>query len=300
MDLKEKAFKHLKDLRDTTVKSGLSVSAIDTKEFNHEFSTTSGKERIKVQVYFGKKGLKTVLQGDLKSALYSRLNELLIDQGSLNLVEPDHQEPGEYIGTDEVGKGDFFGPLVVAAVYTNPVTREKLKRIGVRDSKEIGDFQILQLARAIKEITKNGFEVVLISPAKYNELYGKLKNLNQLLNWAHSKAIDNLLDNTGCEFVITDKFSRKDLDVSTLSAHADVEFVQETKAERFTGVAAASIIARGAFLEWFDLQVKKGYRIPKGASIEVEEYAKRLFKKIGQEKFDQLVKKHFKTYNKII
>lgn len=300
MDLKEKALRHLRDLRKTAEKSGLSLSGIDTKEFNHEFTAIAGKERIKVQVYFGKKGLKTVLQGDLKSGLYIRLNELLIDQVSFNLAEQEKKEPEEYIGTDEVGKGDFFGPLVVAAVYTDPGTREKLKRIGVRDSKEIGDLQILQLAREINEITQDRFEVVLISPSKYNDLYGKLKNLNQLLNWAHSKAIDNLLDNTECKYVITDKFSRKDLDVSTLSAHADVEFVQETKAERFTGVAAASIIARGAFLEWFDQQAKKGYRIPKGASLEVEDYAKKLLKKIGPEKFDQLVKKHFKTYNKIL
>lgn len=300
MDLKEKALKHLRELKVTAEKSGLSVSTITTKDFNHEFSAAAGKERIKVQVYFGKKGLKTVLQGDIKSSLYTRLNNLLIDQGSLNLAEPDQKEPEEYIGTDEAGKGDFFGPLVVAAVYTDTATIDKLKRIGVKDSKEIGDLQILQLAEEIKEITKKSIEVVLISPSKYNELYSKFKNLNQLLNWAHSKAIDNLLDNTGCKYVITDKFGKKDLDVSTLTAHADVEFVQETKAERFTGVAAASIIARGAFLEWFDQQAQKGYRIPKGASIEVEDYAKKLIKKIGPEKFDQLVKKHFKTYNKIL
>lgn len=159
MDLKEKAHRHLKSLKERAGKSGLSVTEIATKEFNHEFTAAAGKERIKVQIYFGKKGLKTVLQGDLKSGLYGRLEGLLIDQGSLNLAETEQMEPEEYIGTDEVGKGDFFGPLVVAAVYTDPGSRDKLKRIGVRDSKEISDLQILQLAKEIREITKNRFEI---------------------------------------------------------------------------------------------------------------------------------------------
>ncbi len=136
-----------------------------------------------------------------------------------------------------------------------------------------------------------------INPDKYNELYSKFKNLNKLLDWAHSKAIENLIDNRECKYVITDKFGKKDLNL--VSKYPDINFVLETKAEKYIGVAAASILARASFLEWFDSQLKKGFKLPKGASGQVEDYAKILIKKIDRAKLKTLAKLHFKTYSKI-
>jgi ribonuclease HIII len=278
---------------------GLIVSKVTKKEFNFEFNAQGGKDKVKIQVYFGKKGIKTILQGDLNSGLYRTLNNLILDDPKLAFPESKIKEPEEYIGTDECGKGDFFGPLVVAAVFVNEGTRKSLQRIGVRDSKDLSDYQITSLAGEIKKIIGNRYQIVRISPQKYNELYEQFANLNKLLNWAHSKAIDNLLDNTLCKYVITDKFSKKELDVVSLSKHSEVEFVQETKAEKYIGVAAASILARDNFVEWFESINQKGLNLPKGSSIETEKFAKQLFQKIGKERLSKYAKLHFKTFTKI-
>jgi ribonuclease HIII len=299
MNLKDKALLHLKTYRELLTKSGIVVDNILAKEFNYEFNATKGSNRVKVLVYFGKKGIKVILQGDLESKLHKTIDNIINDQQSLDLGNSNFMEPAEYIGSDEVGKGDFFGPLVIAAVFVNQKSKKELSKIGVRDSKDISDYQIKDIAREIQSIVKENIEIVRINPAKYNELYAKFKNLNKLLNWGHSKAIDNLLDNTKCKYVITDKFSKKNLDVVTLAKHSDVDFVQETKAEKYIGVAAASILARAAFLEWFDFQERKGLKIPRGSSEQVEIYARQLVKKIGEDKLSELVKIHFKTFNKI-
>jgi ribonuclease HIII len=320
MTLEEKAKLQIELMSNRCVGTGLIISKVVKKDFNFEFNTHNGKEwessevpkeslrespsdipsgKVKIQVYFGKKGIKTILQGDLNSGLYKTLSNLILDDPKLDFPESKIKEPKEYIGTDEVGKGDFFGPLVVAAVFVNDETKKSLARIGVRDSKDLSDYQITSLAKNIKKIVGNNFQIVRINPLKYNELYNQFKNLNKLLNWAHSKAIDNLLDNTSCKYVITDKFSKKELDVVSLSKHSDVEFVQETKAEKYIGVAAASILARDSLVDWFETHERKGLKLPKGSSIETEKFAKQLFQKIGKEKLSEFAKLHFKTFTKI-
>ncbi|MFA7227635.1 MAG: ribonuclease HIII [Melioribacteraceae bacterium] len=297
--IQEKSKEVIEKMKFHTEKEGISTTSILKKEYNYEFVAEKGREKVKIQVYFGKKGIKTILQGDIKSGLYKTLGNLILDQPKLDLGETPINEPDEYIGTDECGKGDFFGPLVVAAVYVNAKTKKILSDAGVRDSKDLSDPQIKFVAGKIKKIIGTDFQIVKINPAKYNELYEQFRNLNKLLNWAHSKAIDNLLDNTGCGYVITDKFSRKELDVVSLSKHSDVEFVQETKAEKYTGVAAASILARESFVNWFEEHQRRGLNLPKGSSIETEKFAGILLKKIGEEKLNDLAKLHFKTFKKI-
>jgi ribonuclease HIII len=299
MTIEEKAKNQIEILQHKCEKEKLATSRLSKKDYNYEFTVDRGKEKIKVQVYFGKKGIKTILQGDLKCSLYKELNNLMLDEPKLALNDPTFIEPEEYIGSDECGKGDFFGPLVVSAVFVNKETRKQLSNIGVRDSKELSDYTITSLAGEIKKIIGSNFEIVRINPHKYNDLYKRFNNLNKLLDWAHSKAIDNLLDNTMCKYVITDKFSKKELDVVSLAKHSDVEFIQETKAEKYIGVAAASILARDSFVDWFESHSRKGLDLPKGSSIETEKFAKKLLQKIGEEKLGELGKLHFKTFEKI-
>lgn len=299
MVIKEKSREQIDNYRETIENAGFTASSVSEKEYNYEFVVEQAREKIKIQVYFGKKGVKTILQGDTTSGLYQSLNSLIADEPKLSFRETELKEPEEYIGTDECGKGDFFGPLVVAAVHVDNKTKKLLSQIGVRDSKDLGDPQIKILAGKIKTVIEGNFQIVQINPAKYNELYNKFLNLNKLLNWAHSKAIDNLLDNTECKYVITDKFSRKELDVSAFAKHSDVEFVLETKAEKYIGVAAASIIARDSFVKWFGDHQRSGLSLPKGSSIETEKFAKNLLKKIGNDKLGELAKLHFKTFKKI-
>ncbi len=299
MNLEEKAKKHIRNLKKLVSSTNLSTDEIILKQYNYEFNATFNKSTVKVLVYFGKKGVKTIIQGDEKSDLYKKARDIISDELMLELVDPGLKEPEEYIGTDECGKGDFFGPLVVAAVFVNAHTKKNLLGIGVKDSKDLSDYQINLLAKEIKKIAADNFTVVSINPKKYNEVYERFGNLNSLLNWAHSKALSNLFDKVDSKTVITDKFSNKDLDISSLSKHSDVEFIQETKAERYVGVAAASIIARESFLDWFENKERIGLNLPKGSSIETEVFAKKLLNSIGKEKLNELAKLHFKTYKKI-
>jgi ribonuclease HIII len=299
LSIEEKAKLKIEAYKNILLKEKFDFTSISKKNYNYELIVEENKTKVKVQVYFGKKGVKTILQGDEKSELHKKISSLISEEPFLDLKDPSINEPDEYIGTDECGKGDFFGPLVASAVYVNSETKKKLKRIGVRDSKDLSDYQILILAKQIKKIVGENFSVIKINPAKYNEIYNKLKNLNKLLNWAHSKAVDNLLDNIECKYIITDKFSNSELNISQLEKHNDVEFVQETKAEKYVGVAAASILARESFLEWFDSHAKKGKTFPKGSSEQVEVYGKNFLNKIGEDRMKEFVKLHFKTFNKI-
>ena len=299
MSTEEKAKQRIEIIHNRLKKIGFFTSIISKKDYNYEFTVENARIKVKVQVYFGKKGIKTILQGDEKSELFVTIKNTILDQPELLLKTPELNEPEEYIGTDECGKGDFFGPLVVGAAYVDNQTRKKLIRIGVKDSKELSDNQIGVLANEIRKIVGDNFEVIKITPTKYNQLYDQFKNLNKLLNWAHSKAIEKLYERTNCKFVITDKFSKEKLNIDTSSNYTDVQFVQLEKAEKFVGVAAASILARNSFNDWFVSQSKHGLNLPKGASEKVEHYARILFKKIDEEKISEIAKLHFKTLKKV-
>lgn len=314
MNIKEKAYKHITQLKDYLNSLGYNISEIEQKDYNYEFIVYINKKKLKVQVYFGKKGIKTIIQGDNNSREYYEIRKIIQLKADkpmtyFNEIEFDNdppmayenfEEPHEYIGTDECGKGDYFGPLVVAAVYVNTKTSNKLKQIGVRDSKELNENQITYLSKEIKKIINNAFEIIVITPDKYNELYDKFRNLNTLLNWAHSKAIKNLFSRNSCKIVITDKFSNKDLNISLDNHHSDVKFIQVTGGEIYTGVAAASILARNAFNEWFLAQTNYGINLVKGSSANIESYAQELIRKVGKDNLKNFAKLHFKTTKNIL
>ena len=112
-----------------------------------------------------------------------------------------------HIGTDESGKGDYFGPLVVAGVFLPDEQQNVLTELGVKDSKRHSDNRVRELADILKKGYKHS--LVVIGPEKYNELYLKLRNLNKILAWAHSRAIENILEEVPCSLVITDQFGNK-------------------------------------------------------------------------------------------
>ena len=110
-----------------------------------------------------------------------------------------------WIGIDESGKGDYFGPLVIAAVHVTPRIEEDLLALNVRDSKKISDGMIKTLAVDIKTLCR--FSVVAIGPERYNELYKKIRNLNRLLAWGHAKALENILELVpDCQRAVADQF----------------------------------------------------------------------------------------------
>jgi ribonuclease HIII len=210
------------------------------------------------------------------------------------------ERPLERIGIDESGKGDYFGPLVIAAVFVDATTQGELALMQVRDSKKISDGRILELAPDIKTICP--YSVIAIGPKKYNELYGKIRNLNRLLAWGHAKALENLLERVSCTRAIADQFGDERLILNALQEKGrTIILEQRTKAESDLAVAAASILARAEFL----LRLKRlsdevGTTLPKGASPSVELAARMIVRKHGRERLGTVAKLHFKTTQTIL
>jgi len=208
-------------------------------------------------------------------------------------------EPGR-IGSDESGKGDFFGPLVVAAFFLPAGEEGVLRELGVKDSKRTSDAR----CREIAETLKKGYvhSVVAVGPEKYNELYGKLRNLNRLLAWAHARAIENILGRVPAGRAVTDKFGdERFVRNALLKKGRGIELVQMPRAEDDPAVAAASILARAGFLERLQALAREvGAELPKGASAAVEEAAVRLVRAKGPGILDKVAKMHFKTATRVL
>jgi len=204
------------------------------------------------------------------------------------------------IGIDESGKGDYFGPLVIAAVFVSPDLEPDLRLMQVRDSKRIADGRILELARDIRLVCRHS--VVAIGPQRYNELYEKIGNLNRLLAWGHARALENLLKQIDCDLAISDQFGDERLIVNALLEKGKrITLLQQPKAEEDLAVAAASILARAEFLTRLKrLSEEVGTTLPKGASQAVELGARMLVKKHGVQALKTVAKLHFKTTNAVL
>jgi len=215
-------------------------------------------------------------------------------------MSPPSSHSIERIGIDESGKGDYFGPLVIAAVFVDATTQGELRLMQVRDSKKISDGRILEMAPDIKTICPHS--VIAIGPQKYNELYEKIRNLNRLLAWGHAKALETLLERVTCERAISDQFGNERLILNVLQEKGrKIMLEQRTKAESDLAVAAASILARAEFLHRLKrLSSEVGTTLPKGASPAVELAAKMIIKKHGQERLGSVAKLHFKTTKAVL
>jgi len=204
------------------------------------------------------------------------------------------------IGVDEAGKGDFFGPLCIAALYADEQGIKKLISLNIRDSKKIADKTILDMANMLK----SDFQIatIRIFPEKYNDLYLKFKNLNHLLAWGHATVISQLVEKTSCKDVIIDQFANKVVVESAIRRKSlDINLEQKTHAEEDPVVAAASILARASFLKGLEeLSAKYNHKLPKGASSLVIDSGKKFVELHGDEKLEKVAKIHFKTKEEII
>lgn len=299
MNIKDTAKAKTISTRNQLIEVGLTCSTIEEKQYNFEFATSSDRDKIKVQIYFGKKGVKTILQGNSSSILYTEIYPIIFEQATFNFPT-DLDEPKEYIGSDESGKGDVFGPLITTAFFVDERTKLRLAQLGVRDSKDLTEMQITEIAKKIRLEFPDQFETIPLFPEKYNELYEKFQNLNTLLTWTHSKAISNLLEKHQCKNIIVDKFSSRPLNITNNNSDNSLDILQITKGERFIGVAAASIIARDTFNKWFLKMKLNIFDFPKGASKNVEETVKFFSKKHSFEELKNVSKIHFKTVQKYI
>lgn len=205
-----------------------------------------------------------------------------------------------HIGVDEAGKGDFFGPLCIAGVQADEEGIKKLLALGVKDSKRMSDKNILLMASKIRPAFAHS--IIRLFPLKYNELYGNFKNLNRLLAWGHSTAIAELVEKTGCQAALIDQFADESLVINALKQKKlAIKLTQRPRAEEDPVVAAASILARAAFVDGIEILSKEaGIELPKGAANHVIEVGRRLIQKHGGQSLGKFAKLHFKTTNDVL
>ena len=261
------------------------------------------KDKLSVAVY--EKGPKVLVQGRrAEEFVQFELEPKILGEAKLGYEEvhvPEMFEP--HFGVDESGKGDFFGPLVIAGVYVDREIARRLLDAGVQDSKRIGsDARIRALVQIIRRTANGLIETVLIGPQKYNELYHKFGNLNKLLGWGHARVIENLLGKKpDCLRALSDQFADAHVVEQSLLRHGrKIDIEQRTKAESDIAVAAASILAREAFISWLERRGKEiGLRLERGASANVKETAKKIVEMKGPGALRDVAKIHFRTAHEV-
>lgn len=208
------------------------------------------------------------------------------------------------IGSDEVGTGDYFGPVIVTASYVNKKDINFLEGLGVRDSKKITDEKILKIAPVI--IDRIPHSTILLNNTDYNNTYSNSINMNTIKSVLHNKAIGTLLNKNKFDYdmIVIDQFVNEKKYYEHLSK---VKYVVKginftTKAEdKCLSVACSSIISRYLFLnEMENISKKLGIKIPLGASTEVDNTAKKIIDKYGKDKLNEVAKLNFKNTDKIL
>lgn len=204
------------------------------------------------------------------------------------------------IGVDESGKGDYFGPLVIAGVHADKTNLKDLYDLKVVESKRISDSRAVKLGLILSSRFKTS--VVIIGPEKYNMLYDKMNNLNRILAWGHARVVENLLAKVSCKRVIVDQFANKSAVLNALMKKGRrIEIEQRPRAEQDIVVAAASVVARGKFLSRLQrLSELHGVELPKGASQKVIEVGRQFIEKRGIQQLARVAKLHFGTTQKIL
>ncbi len=218
--------------------------------------------------------------------------------------------PAAHIGADESGKGDYFGPLVACAAFVGENAAPRLRALGVRDSKELSDPEMRNIAPQIREICEH-VALVAIEPERYNEMHNpKEMNANSMLRWAHGEAISGdsaQRESTGPSArgltVVIDQFTKTEnlMLAEQRERGWDVRLVQMHRAESDVAVAAASILARVEFIERLDqLSQSAGVRLPKGAGPIVDSAARELVRQQSPDALNRYAKRHFKNTTRVL
>src|SRR5213082_2687575 len=198
------------------------------------------KNKLSVAVY--EKGPKVLLQGKgIEEFVQFELEPKILEEAKLGYEEvhsPEMFEP--HFGIDESGKGDFFGPLVIAGVYVDHAVARTFLDAGIQDSKRIGsDARIRALSKIIRTTPGAVGDTVAIGPERYNDLYEKFGNLNSLLGWGHARVIENLLERKpDCPRALSDQFADARVVEQSLLRHGrTIDIQQRTRAESDIAVA---------------------------------------------------------------
>ena len=208
------------------------------------------------------------------------------------------------VGSDEVGTGDYFGPIVVTATYVTKDDVEFLDNLGVMDSKKISDEKILKIAPQIAKRIK--YKSIILSNKEYNSNHSKEYNMNKIKAILHNKVLYQMIneEHPKYDYIIVDEFAReqKYYDYIKESTNIQKGITFMTKAEdKCLSVACASIISRYLFLKEFDkLSDSLHIPLPKGAGQEVDKIGQEIVEKYGREKLEEVAKLNFLNTSRIL
>ena len=250
---------------------------------------------------------KVMFQGvsaDVDAAMWGVQLENTKEKKEENKKKNSKYQKCSQVGSDEVGTGDYFGPIVVTACFVDKKDIEQLEKIGVGDSKKIDDSKILKITPEIAKIVK--YRSVILTNKEYNEKYRKDINMNKIKAILHNRVLYQLVheEDIKYDYIIVDEFAREARYYDYLSdqkvIQRDITFL--TKAEDISiAVGCASIISRYIFLKEFDkLSDSIHIPLPKGAGHDVDTIGEEIVEKYGEEKLQEIAKVNFKNTDRIL
>ena len=248
-------------------------------------------------------------KGEGLGLLQRLVEEFAVPESAAAKLPPGLPRDAPWAGADESGKGDYFGPLVSAAVVVDAPVAAQLADLGVQDSKRLSDPRVRKLGPEVRRLTTHALTTV--APPRYNTLYDQFrregKRLNQLLAWAHVRSLAELLERAegGAPmpaYAIVDQFAdARVVERAAETKARDLRIVQFPRAEADVAVAAASIVAREAFLDWLARASERvGVTLPKGASPQVIAAAREIVARQGPDALGTVAKLHFATTGKVL
>lgn len=206
------------------------------------------------------------------------------------------------VGSDEVGTGDYYGPIVVTASFVSKDNIPFLNELGVRDSKKLSDEQILKIVPKI--IKKIPYKTIMLSNKEYNDNYGKDMNMNKIKAVLHNKVLTEMVKDNDYDYIVVDQFEPEKSYYNHLSDVPNplkgITFI--TKAEdKCLSVAVSSLISRYIFIKEMDkLGDKYGIFLPKGANYYVEDVGIKLVNKYGEKILHDIAKLNFSNTDRIL
>ena len=272
-----------------------------TFEFSDKPHAIYSAKRGKLNVTVYEKGPKVLVQGkETEDFVKFTLEPQVLGEARLGYEEvhdPEQFEP--HFGIDESGKGDFFGPLVIAGVYVDKKIARSLMDAGIMDSKRITSAKrIRSLSKTIRQTPGCKWDMVSLGPERYNDMQKRFRNINSMLAWGHARVIEKLHHaQPNCPRALSDQFARPELLLNALKKQGiTLHLDQRTKGESDVAVAAASILARERFVDWMDkTSAASGIELPLGASDAVVEAGRRLVETNGEDALARVAKMHFRT-----
>ena len=288
------------------------------KQFYQDWSITSAPpgavflaklDNVTITAY--QKSGKVMFQGanaEYEASIWGGEEQLVVSKENSQNSSHNYEPPANVtalslIGSDETGTGDYFGPITVVAAYVAPENRLKCQNLGVKDSKLLSDQEILDIAEELMNFIP--FSLLVLRNRQYNELQQSGKNQGELKARLHEQAITKLLERIAPvtpDAVLIDQFCSPNTYFKYINGkpNRSIPTYFKTKAESFSlSVAAASIIARTAFIKEMDIMSEKlGHAIPKGASHTVDQFAAKIMMEQGIETLNDYAKMHFANTQK--